>query len=156
MKASYIIATAGVLAILFTTGLGAQDAKTLDRALQIRQFMTPSEFKSCGLEKLSPDELARLDAWLQLYTCQLVEGFASRQTSLSTPYRIDSRITGTFKGWDGETIFKLENGQVWQQSSYGYVSCYSYCPCVSIQRTNGRYRMKVEGVRETVYVERLK
>lgn len=29
---------------------------------------------------------------------------------------IKTRILGKFTGWDGHTIFRLENGQVWQQS----------------------------------------
>ncbi|HVU16543.1 MAG TPA: hypothetical protein VHD32_06445 [Candidatus Didemnitutus sp.] len=30
---------------------------------------------------------------------------------------IHTRILGRFKGWDGHTVFHLENGQVWEQSS---------------------------------------
>lgn len=26
---------------------------------------------------------------------------------------IESRIDGTFEGWDGDTVFKLINGQIW-------------------------------------------
>ncbi|MDR0881742.1 MAG: hypothetical protein LBP55_04270, partial [Candidatus Adiutrix sp.] len=33
---------------------------------------------------------------------------------------IESQIDGTFEGWSGETVFKLTNGQIWQQSSYAY------------------------------------
>jgi hypothetical protein len=29
---------------------------------------------------------------------------------------IDSHIDGEFKGWEGETIYKLDNGEIWQQS----------------------------------------
>jgi hypothetical protein len=31
---------------------------------------------------------------------------------------IETQISGEFKGWDGETIFKMMNGQIWQQSTY--------------------------------------
>ena len=37
---------------------------------------------------------------------------------LTKPVRedgIESRIAGTFKGWEGRTLFKLENGQQWVQ-----------------------------------------
>ena len=30
---------------------------------------------------------------------------------------IHTRILGRFKGWEGHTVFRLENGQVWQQSN---------------------------------------
>lgn len=64
-------------------------------------------------------------------------------------------IDGDFEGWEGETIFVLCNGQVWQQSSYDYTYHYAYRPDVLIYRTGSRYRMKVERVRETIEVIRL-
>ena len=33
----------------------------------IQQMMTPEEFKAAGLNKLSPEELQKLDAWMQGY-----------------------------------------------------------------------------------------
>jgi hypothetical protein len=30
-----------------------------------------------------------------------------------------ARIVGTFRGWTGRTLFRLDNGQVWQQSESG-------------------------------------
>ncbi len=35
--------------------------------------------------------------------------------------RLKPPSLGTFNGWDGETIFNLDNGQVWQQSQYDYM-----------------------------------
>ena len=37
-----------------------------------------------------------------------------------TPAVIESQIDGEFEGWEGETVFVLTNGQIWQQSSYDY------------------------------------
>ncbi len=39
---------------------------------------------------------------------------------LQEPSRIESRIAGTFTGWTGNTVFKLENGQIWKQAATGY------------------------------------
>lgn len=58
---------------------------------------------------------------------------------------IESKIDGDFHGWDGETIYKLRNGQTWQQSSYHYHYHYSYSPNVLIYREDGSYKMVVEG-----------
>jgi hypothetical protein len=55
---------------------------------------------------------------------------ASRRSSC-TP-AIESAITGEIKGWDGETIFKLDNGQIWQQAEYDYTYFYEYHPDVTI------------------------
>ena len=80
-------------------------------------------------------------------------------TTLKTTLRgevIESHIDGTFEGWDGDTIFKLDNGQIWQQASYAYTYHYAYRPKVVIYRTTGGWNMKVEGVDDTIYVKRLK
>jgi hypothetical protein len=69
---------------------------------------------------------------------------------------IESRIDGEFSGWDGETIFKLQNGQVWQQSSYAYKYRYAYSPEVLIYRSGSVYKMRVKGVDGEIVVRRLK
>jgi hypothetical protein len=74
----------------------------------------------------------------------------------ATPAVIETRIDGEFEGWDGETVFKLANGQIWQQDSYNYTYHYAYSPDVLIYYTSGRYKMRVEGVDDFIYVVRLK
>jgi hypothetical protein len=64
-------------------------------------------------------------------------------------------IDGDFEGWEGETIFVLCNGQVWQQASYDYTYHYAYRPDVLIYQTGSGYRMKVEGVQKSIRVIRL-
>jgi hypothetical protein len=66
------------------------------------------------------------------------------------------KIDGTFEGWDGETIFKLTNGQIWQQASYAYTYHYAYRPDVLIYKDGSVYKMKVEGVDKAITVKRLK
>ena len=68
---------------------------------------------------------------------------------------IETRIDGDFEGWDGETIFKMMNGQIWQQSSYAYKYHYAYNPKVIIYKTSSGYVMKVDGVTETIHVEQV-
>ena len=69
---------------------------------------------------------------------------------------IESAVTGEVEGWDGETIFKLDNGQIWQQAEYDYTYFYEYHPDVTIYKTSAGCRMKVEGEEETVLVKRIK
>ena len=45
---------------------------------------------------------------------------------------VESHIQGEFEGWSGDTIFALDNGQLWQQSSYAYMYHYAYRPKVTI------------------------
>ncbi len=67
-------------------------------------------------------------------------------------------IASDFDGWDGDTVFELCNGQVWQQVSYSYRYHYAYRPDVLVYLSpfGGGYRMKVEGIDETIRVLRLR
>ena len=69
---------------------------------------------------------------------------------------VESAISGEVEGWDGETIFKLDNGQIWQQAEYDYTYFYEYHPDVTIYETTGGCRMKVEDESDTVLVKRIK
>ena len=121
--------------------------------IKIEKLMSSSEFKTCGLNKLSNIELKKLNEWLLSYTLSVMT-FSS---DISSPDVIESRIEGDFEGWEGDTIFILANGQIWQQVSYDYEYHYAYRPEVTIIKTNNnRYMMIVEGMDEKIYVERLK
>jgi hypothetical protein len=69
---------------------------------------------------------------------------------------IESAITGEVHGWDGDTIFKLDNGQIWQQAEYDYTYFYEYHPDVTIYQTRGGCKMKVEDEDDTIIVKRIK
>ena len=69
---------------------------------------------------------------------------------------IETRIDGEFEGWEGETIFKLMNGQIWQQVSYSYTYRYAYMPEVLIYPSRGSCMFRVEGVDKAIAVQRLK
>ena len=81
----------------------------------------------------------------------------ARRPDERTPKEIESRLIGTFSGWKGSTIFRLENGQVWQQRIDGSVKYHkSEGPKVKIVRTlGGGYRLKVEGYRQSCPVKRI-
>jgi hypothetical protein len=69
---------------------------------------------------------------------------------------IESAISGDVEGWSGDTIFKLDNGQIWEQAEYDYDYFYDYNPDVTIYETSAGCRMKVEGEDETILVKRIK
>ena len=62
---------------------------------------------------------------------------------------IESNIDGGFKGWDGNTVFKLANQQEWKQDyPTGTIFVNLYRPAVLIYLTSEGYKMKIEGVNE--------
>jgi len=73
------------------------------------------------------------------------------------PNRIESRIAGQFTGWTGDTVFKLENGQVWKQAATGYYTNIQLDhPQVVIKKLSFGYLLTVPGHGETVFVRRIK
>ena len=72
------------------------------------------------------------------------------------PSTIESKIDGDFEGWDGETIVKLYNGQIWQQNEYYYDYHYAFMPKVLVFKSGSGYKMWVEGIKKAISVERLK
>jgi len=69
---------------------------------------------------------------------------------------IEARIDGEFEGWDGDTIVKLTNGQIWQQTDAQYTYHYTYNPEVLLFNSGGGWKMRVNGVDRNVRVDRLK
>lgn len=82
--------------------------------------------------------------------------YGSAPVSSITGNAMETKIDGKFEGWDGETIFKMMNGSIWQQASYAYTYHYAYMPDVIIYSKNGATYMKVEGVRDEIRVKRIK
>jgi hypothetical protein len=98
----------------------------------LEEQMTGKEFSAAGLDKLNPSELAALNSWIRkhsLATLDAPKAEASAAAGAAVDQRgfkseeerstITSRIVGTFKGWDGQTTFKLENGMIWTQADKG-------------------------------------
>ena len=73
------------------------------------------------------------------------------------PDRIASRIVGEFRGWSGDTVFRLENGQIWRQTGDGAVSIRLDSPNVTIERgAIGGFFLRVEGLGARVKVKRIR
>ncbi len=70
--------------------------------------------------------------------------------------QVETRISGEFEGWQGDTIVKLMNGQIWQQSEYYYQYHYSYMPKVTIISISGQFKMIIDGIPKAIGVIRLK
>ena len=90
----------------------------------LEERMTEDQFKAAGLDKLTPEELARLNAFIASESAGLAAG-----TPAATPEadmrgfprssgpkgEILSTIPGEFRGWTGKgQRFTLGNGQVWE------------------------------------------
>lgn len=66
---------------------------------------------------------------------------------------VQATIISDFDGWSGDTVFELDNGEIWRQNEYDNHHSYSYRPKVIIYSTGFTYRMFVEG--KNIEVERI-
>ncbi|MEO8173787.1 MAG: hypothetical protein ABI581_11915 [Sediminibacterium sp.] len=70
---------------------------------------------------------------------------------------IESNISGDFKGYDGASSFKLQNGQEWKQDeTTSNVMSNLFRPAVIIYLTGEGYKMKIEGLNENPILVRKK
>ncbi len=133
-----------------------------DVVLSIEKVMNKEEIHETGIDSLKPAQRAALDAWLNRYTKRVirtvrkVDSAAAVGSRSSCEPAIESSISGDFNGWDGETVFKLSNGQIWEQAEMDMMSSYSYMPDITIYSTSGGCRMKVEDEDETILVKRIR
>jgi hypothetical protein len=105
--------------------------------------LTAEEASRSGLNKLTEEELAYLEAWLAAPIAQAASESSSQSAAQPTvasaspiapaatttsaaaavdpfdkpkqPPRLVARVLPPFTGWDGRTEFRLDNGQVWRQ-----------------------------------------
>ena len=139
----------------------------------VEQQMSADEFKAAGLDKLSAQELAALNAWLQRKVVQetakvtetakeegrkeVVEknrGFFS----FGSNEPIESSIVGEFNGYAKGRQYTLENGQVWEQIESATLD--------GVRKTNPKvmikpgimnnWFLKIEGYNTTAKVRRIK
>ena len=117
------LALLGYVSLGFCVMLAAVEPATAappEMSGSIKEMMSPDEFKAAGLNKLSADELQKLDAWLQGYR-QITEQKAEKKaTARAERTKMDvlvSRVDGTFNGLTGKTIIRLEDGTVWKQAN---------------------------------------
>lgn len=140
--------------------------------------MPREAFQRCGLDKLSVDELAALKAELDAALTpstptqspvvddvprgeaafgreQEVQEKVAREREI--PDSIRSRIVGEFRGWSGNTVFQLENGQIWKQVGSGSAFIRLDSPEVTIERgALGAFFLRVEGIGGRVKVKRIR
>jgi len=62
------------------------------------------------------------------------------------PDVIESKIEDTFEGFNEGNLYKLDNGQIWEQTDFKYTYTYKFRPAVTIYKDGSTYYMKVDGV----------
>jgi len=119
----------------------------------VQKAMTPEQYEAAGLSKLDASERAKLDEFIKNYVAVSNEKVATttidkaiKEKKIYEPEVIQSRIVGPFTGYNGRTVFTLENGQRWAQSQYdtAYYPKVDSPPVVIVKSGFG-YRMYIQG-----------
>ncbi len=126
----------------------------------VRQLMSKEKFDRSGLHKLSSAEIDALNEWLIDYTAKDAEMVKSQSAAVkkaAKEERVEAKITGEFNGWNGDTVFHLDNGQVWKQRLRGRNSASAESPEIVISKNwMGFYRLTVVSSGRSVGVKRIK
>jgi hypothetical protein len=153
-----LLIAAAALVIAPKTFVTAEEFVSLD------QMLSKDQQDKLGVTAMRPDQRetlrqALIGLFQRGYQVGRSDGLlvARKPASGLTPQRVvESQIDGDFNGWEGETIVKLMNGQIWQQTEYHYEYHYAYMPNVLVYPSGEGYKMKVDGTDEAVGVQRLK
>jgi hypothetical protein len=162
-------------AVLMSLSLPALAQRVVGGDLQ--QQMSPAEFKAAGLDKLSPQEMASLNSWLQGKVAA-VAADAREQVreqareegrqevivknrgffDFGSNDPIDSTLPGEFTGFGKGRTYTLANGQVWEQTDTTSVARMRRTDAkVSvIPGISGAWYLRVEGVNTRAKVRRVK
>lgn len=96
------------------------------QAAPIEQQMTPEQFKAAGLDRLDPEQLRNLNAWLNgaidKHATKAAETAKQQVKEENRGFLyvggsepINGRISGEFRGFAQGRSYTLDNGHVWRQ-----------------------------------------
>lgn len=150
------------LSLMFAPAVFAQEA--------IERQMTPAQFKASGLDKLSPAELANLNAWLnRTLEVETTKAAAVAKKKVETDNRgffdfgsaepLESRLVGEFRGFGRGREYTLENGQLWRQvDDASLAAVRKVAPPVKItpSMVGNAWYMAIDGYNTRARVERIK
>ena len=128
----------------------------------VRKLMTPEEFEAAGLDKLSPQQIEALNRWVVRYTAHEApevrrqDEVVKAEAAKADEEGIKTRVAGAFDGWDGDTVFRLQNGQVWKQRLAGRWHYRAEAPEVELHKNlMGFWVLRVVEADKSIGVKRL-
>ena len=135
----------------------------------IQTQMTPEEFKATGLDKLSADELERLNAWLNRTIdseSEKAAATAKKQVEKENHGFFDfgssepvvGRLVGEFRGFSRGREYTLDNGRLAPDRCRHAVGARRDGPAVRITPSlvGNAWYMAIEGYNTRAKVERVK
>ena len=153
--------TTSLLISLFAMALACGSAIADNKSFPgVETLMSPEEYKAAGLEKLTPTEREALNRWLIRYTvgeAPVLRGTNEEVKVADDAFEVTACVKPPFKGWSGDTVFYLDNGQVWRQRIAGrYQYSGDDCRVVISKNFMGLHNMKLINANRTIGVTRVR
>lgn len=99
--------------VLFSLGT-ATGAFGQENAGGIREAMTPEQFQEAGLQKLTPQELSKLDAFLRGDRERAIETATAKATKREKLQLVVSRVDGVITEIKPRQLIRFEDGSTWR------------------------------------------
>lgn len=144
-------------------------AAAQDAGAPLQQQMSADEFKAAGLDKLSAEELANLNRWLNRRIDSASTAAAAEATervqnqsrgflSFGPDEVIQANLVGEFRGFERNRVYRLDNGQKWQQTDAARLEGVRRSnPAVTINSgAMGAWYMRIDGHNTRAKVRRIK
>ena len=126
-----------------------------EEKFSLTDAMSSEEFTELGLTKLTPQEINKLSDWINNFdksNLKQNQAFPDNEDR----FVITSQIDGSFRGWDGKTVFRLKNGQIWQQRLSGKWRYFAEDPPVEITKNFFGYFVMRVNDKKSIGVKRVK
>lgn len=157
--------TALTLVLFLSTGIAADDQDPPN----VKSLMTPEDYAASGLDKLTAAEREHLSQWVERYREGAVVGpvVHKKPSQMTEEERVEAKeeeqkavivakVIPAFRGWSGKTIFRLDNGQTWQQRQAGKLRYSGPDSTVTIDKNMfGKYVLKHEDTGRGIGVKRV-
>lgn len=118
-------------------------------ALQLIQSEAEAKEKRDKLLKESQDRQMAL-------ALQLIQSGSGVIPSIPSLNTVRARIINDFDGFKQGNIYKLDNGQIWEQTDFYIHTRIATMPSVIIWRDGAVYKMIVDGIDRAVTIQQLK
>lgn len=142
-----------------------------DNPPDIRTLMTPEDYAASGLDQLTDAQRKQLSEWVERYREGAVVGPVVQKppSKMTEEEKVEAKkirevmdadivakVIPAFRGWSGKTIFRLDNGQVWQQRMAGKLRYNGPDNTVTIRRNQlGKYVLNHDDTGRGVGVVRI-
>jgi len=152
-------------ALVLTAALAAcaMTSAHADDNSSLEERMSYKDFKSFGLDKLSPEQLKGLSEWIKLHGGACPPGVAPAVGSAApaaapapagSKDKYSARLVGEFKGWEKGTIIHLADGTAWEvRDDEPFIAHAASSPMITVEKSLiAGWRLSVAGYNEVARV----